>query len=245
MEEKFSQIKFDEKFIKKLLEKLKVGNTRSIHLNVIPGRSATRLDLCQLWKLDENLPQEFIGNLLSDEIFSFEISFDKLDIWKLDENEKKQLALLSKRLNTIVIENNDNFLEFGIKNFGFGFPILVKRDKHDPTKIIKAPLFIWNLDIDRSYHDKNTWKIRREEDSYIKINELLISHLSKDESIHLDKIPKEILEDGILDKTELLELCNNILTQLNAKADISELRIEICPDSKELELITKDRKSVV
>jgi hypothetical protein len=46
--EEFSQIKFDEKFIKKLLEKLKVGNTRSIHLNAIPGRSATRIDVSQL-----------------------------------------------------------------------------------------------------------------------------------------------------------------------------------------------------
>ena len=73
-----------------------------------------------------------------------------------------------------------HFLEFGIKNFGFGFPLLIKRDKTDPTKIIKAPLFIWNLDIERSYQNKNTWFIKRDEDYSIKLNELLISHLAKE-----------------------------------------------------------------
>jgi len=53
MEEQISQIKFDKNFIKKLLEKLKVGNTRSIHLNALPGRSATRLDLFQLSMTDK------------------------------------------------------------------------------------------------------------------------------------------------------------------------------------------------
>lgn len=195
MQELISQIKFDEGFIKKLLDKLKIGNTRSIHLNAIPGRSATRLDLFQLSDIEESLPKNFINILLNSESFSFEISYDKLDLGKLDDDEKKRLALISKKLNTIVIENNDNYLEFGIKNFGFGFPLLIKRDKTDPTKIIKSPLFIWNLDIERSYQNKNTWFIKRDEDYSIKLNELLISHLVKDEFIQLEKISKEILDD--------------------------------------------------
>jgi len=156
---------------------------------------------------------------------------------ELDEEEKKKLTLLSKRLNTLVIENNDNFLEFGIKNFGFGFPLLIKPDKNDPTKIIKAPLFIRNLDIERSYQNKNTRTIKKEEDAPIKINELLMSHLSKDESIQLEKISEKILEDGILDETELLELCNNILSQLDAKPEKLTIKIEKCPDKKTIESI--------
>ena len=35
-------------FLKALRDKLKGGNTRSIHLNVLPGRYATRLDLGNL-----------------------------------------------------------------------------------------------------------------------------------------------------------------------------------------------------
>lgn len=241
MEEITSQIKFDEGFIKKLLDKLKIGNTRSIHLNAIPGRSATRLDLFQLSDIEENLPKNFIDILLNNESFSFEISYDKLDLGKLEDAEKKRLALISKKLNNIVIENNDNYLEFGIKNFGFGYPLLIKRDKTDPTKIIKAPLFIWNLDIERSYQNKNTWFIKRDEDYSIKLNELLISHLAKDESIKLEKISKDILDDGILDKNELLDLCTNILSQLNAKEENIDIKIEKCPDAKQIEDIANSK----
>ena len=253
MAEQVSQIKFDKNFIKKLLEKLKVGNTRSIHLNALPGRSATRLDLFELSKIDtknkdlfseqnfkqeKNTPEKFIETILNNESFSFNISYDGVDLGELDEYEKKKLALLSKRLNTLVIENNDNFLEYGIKNFGLGFPLLIKRDRNDPTKIIKAPLFIWHLDIERSYQNKNTWTIKKDEDSPIKLNELLISHLSKDESIQLEKIPKEILEDGILDEKELLELCHNILSQLSTEPERLKIKVEKCPDKQTIESIS-------
>ncbi|MEI8060896.1 MAG: AAA domain-containing protein [Candidatus Berkelbacteria bacterium] len=239
--EKFSQIKFDKSFIKKLLDKLKVGNARSIHLNAVPGRSATRLDLHQLSEIDPEMPLDFIKTILNKESFSFSISFDKIDLGELEDSEKKKLVLISKRLNALVIEKEDNFLEFGLKNFGFGYPILIKRDQNDPTKIIKAPLFIWHLDIERSYQNKNNWTIKKDEDSPIKINEILISHLSKDESVKIEKISQEILEDGILDETELLEMSSNILSQLNSKVDNLSIRIDKCPDSKEIEAIANSK----
>lgn len=121
------------------------------------------------------------------------------------------------------------------------FLYLLKRDKIDPTKIIKAPLFIWNLDIERSYQNKNTWFIKRDEDYSIKLNELLISHLAKDESIQLEKISKDILDDGLLDETELLDLCKNILSQLNAKEEDIDIKIEKCPDAKQIEYIANSK----
>jgi very-short-patch-repair endonuclease len=240
-EQKVSQIKFDRNFIKRLLEKLKVGNTRSIHLNAIPGSYATRLDLSQLSHVDKKIPNDFIETILSNDSSSFVVSYDKIDLGDIDEEEKKKLALISKRLNTLVIENTDNFLEFGLKNFGFGYPILIKRDRNDPEKIIKAPLFIWHLDIERSYRNKNTWIIKKDEDSPIKINELLISHLVKDESVKIEKISKEILEDGVLDKDELLELTQNILSQLNTDTENLELKLEKCPDAKQIEAIANSK----
>lgn len=241
MEEKISEIKFDKKFIQALLDKLKVGNTRSIHLNALPGRSATRLDISRLDQAKDGLSSDFLETLLKSENFSFSISFDSVDLGEMTEDEKKSLALLSKRLNNLVIENNDCYLEFGIKNFGFGFPLLIKRDRNDPTKIIKAPLFIWNLDIERSYTDKNTWRIKKEEDFPIKINELLISHLSKDESIQLEKIPKEVLEDGILDNEELVSLIETFLQQLNVQDVQLDVRVEPCPTKKVIEDIANDK----
>ncbi len=240
-EQKVSQIKFDKNFIKRVLEKLKVGNARSIHLNAIPGRSATRLDLVQLSHVDKGMPRDFVETILKKDSFSFVISYDKIDLGNVDEEEKKKLVLLSKRLNTLVIENTDNFLEFGLKNFGFGYPLLIKRDRNDPEKIIKAPLFIWHLDIERSYQNKNTWTIKKDEDSPIKINELLVSHLAKDESVKIEQLPNDILEDGILDKDELLELTKNILGQLNSATEKMELKVEKCPDAKQIEAIANSK----
>lgn len=199
-----------------------------------------RLDLYQLSSIDKELPKTFINTILTRDSFSFTISFDKLNLNQLDEEAKKNLALISKRLNTLVIENTDNFLEFGLKNFGFGYPVLIKRDRNDPSKIIKAPLFIWHLDVERSYQNKNTWLILKDDDSPIKINEILISHLAKDEAVKIDKIPKDILEDGILDKEELLELTKNILRQLHNQNEDMNLKIERCPDAKLIDAISND-----
>lgn len=240
-EQNSSQIKFDKNFIKKLLDKLKVGNARSIHLNVLPGKSLTRLDLFALSNIDEDIPTQFIDSIINNEKFSFEISYDKVDLSSIDDEKKNKLALIYKRLNAIVVEDNDHNLEFGIKSFGFGYPILIKRDRNDPTKIIKAPLFIWNLDIFRSYQNKNTWTIKKEEDYPIKINELLVSHLIKDESIKIDQIPKEVLDDGFINGNELLALINNILTQLNSNTVGLDLKIEKCPDSKQIEAIVNSK----
>jgi superfamily I DNA and/or RNA helicase/very-short-patch-repair endonuclease len=237
----FSQIKFDKNFIKRLLDKLKIGNARSIHLNVLPGRSATRLDLFTLSNINDTIPSNFIENIINKESFSFEISYDNLDLSNLEEDKKRELVLISKRLNTIVVENIDHNLEFGIKSFGFGYPILVKRDRNDPTKIIKAPLFIWNLDIIRSYQNKNTWTIKKEEDFTIKINEILVSHLIKDEAIKIDNIPKEVLEDGFINGKELITLIQNILNQLNSDKIDLNLKIEKCPESKQIEAIANSK----
>ena len=58
-----SQIKFDETFIKKLLDKLKIWDNRSIHLNAIPWRSATRLDLFQLSEIEKEIPDKFVKTI--------------------------------------------------------------------------------------------------------------------------------------------------------------------------------------
>lgn len=240
-----SQIKFDKNFIKKLLEKLQVGNARSIHLNALPGRLLTRLDLFALTQIDDknsqekNTAEKFIDTLLSEDVFKFDISYNS----KLSTDngeDKNKLFLLSKRLDSLVIENNDNFLEIGVKNFGFGFPILIKRDSKDPTKIIKAPLFIWNLDIVKDVRGMNKWQIIKEKDSLIQLNELLASHLLKNEQLQLEKLPEEVLEYGILDKDELLELCERILSKLNASVDNLEVRIEKCLDKKTIDSIAND-----
>ena len=118
---------FDLEFLKILKQKLKTGNLRSIHLNALPGRLATRLDLASLNDPSKDLAVSFIQTLLSKPKFKFDISFQDIDPNNFDKNQRQKLGLISKRLNSIVYENTDNYLEHGIKTFGFGYPIFDKK----------------------------------------------------------------------------------------------------------------------
>lgn len=223
-------------FLKALREKLKGGNIRSIHLNALPGRYAARLDIGNLNYIKPDLGQKFIDLLLSDHNFEFKISFDGIDLNTLNQEDQKKLGLLSKRLNSLFIENEDNFKEHGIKTFGFGYPLLIKPTKQDPNKVLKAPVLIWPLEIIKSTNKVNTWSILRnkvlnekgklidEEVHSVGINEVLISHIKTDENISIPQINEELLEDAVIDKNELIEICFNLLKSFNAqiKDDLKE-----------------------
>ncbi|MDQ3019295.1 MAG: AAA domain-containing protein [Bacteroidota bacterium] len=217
----------NQAFLKILRDKLKVGNSRSIHLNVLPSTFASRLDFADLNYVKPDLAQDFLDELLSKDRFKFDISYNRNNGKDFTEEEQKRLALLSKRLNSISIENEDNYKEHGIKTFGFGYPIIAKPSRQDPSKIIKAPLFIWSLDLIRSTKKVNTWSILRnkicnergqikdEEIHSVEFNEVLISFLKSDEEILVPKINQELLEDAIFDKDELILETFNFFKALN------------------------------
>ncbi len=220
-------------FLKALRDKLKGGNTRSIHLNVLPGRFATRLDLANLNYIRPDFAEKFLDLLLTNSCFDFKISFDGIDLNSIQTDEQKRLGLLSKRLNSLNIENEDNYKEHGIKTFGFGFPILIKPSRQDPKKIIKAPLFIWQLEINKATNKVNTWSILRnkvknengkivdEELHSVGLNEVLLSFLKTDENIVVPQINEELLEDAVIDQKELIEECYKVLKALNTNATIN------------------------
>jgi superfamily I DNA and/or RNA helicase/very-short-patch-repair endonuclease len=239
-------INFDQKFIKTLRQKLTVGNARSVHLNSLPGRYATRLDLSNLSSVKENLPDDFIKTLLSKPNFNFEISLSHLDTSKLNEDDRIKVNLLAKRLNSLYYENNDNFLEFGIQTFGFGFPLLIRRDKQTNASIIAAPLLIWNLDIQKSSTTANKWNIKRGDDYPISINEVLISHIQKDENISINGLDAGYLEDALIDYDELNTITNEIFSQLGIKTDHLFSKVEKCvKDKSELKNLTQEKPWVL
>lgn len=217
----------DINFIQALRDKLKGGNTKSIHLNALPGRYATRLDLSNLNIIKPEFANEFLKLLFTKTCFEFNISFDSINLSKTSPEEQKRLSVLSKRLNSLNYENDDNYKEHGIKTFSFGYPLLVKPSKQDPRKIIKAPIFIWQLEIVKATNKVNTWTILRnkvrnsngkivdEEIHSVGLNEVLLSYLKTDESILIPQINEELLEDAIIDKTELIEECYKIIKALN------------------------------
>lgn len=74
-------------FIRQLEQNLKIGNLRGIHLNALPGRYATRLDLFDLSELNSELPQLFLDGLLSQSNFRFTISFDRVRVSDMEEEK--------------------------------------------------------------------------------------------------------------------------------------------------------------
>ncbi len=245
----------DKKFISYLSNKLKTGNLKSIHLNALPGRLATRLDLSKLDIIsgidgdkqlfegnEEKISEDFLfNNLFTKAKFQYKINFDNVPFKGLDENAKKKFDLLSRKLNSIVNQEEDSYLEHGIKTFSFGYPLLIKRSKKEPNKIIKSPVLIWSLDIKRSDSKHNEWLIDQIEESPIYINEVLISHIANDENINIGDLPNDFLEDNLIDEREILEIVNEILAKFGTNAQIPRAIIESCSDKDTIEEKTSDK----
>ena len=205
-----------EKLLIELQNRLKVGSRRGVHLNAIPARSRYKFDLTRLSHIDENLPQNFINALLSELPLKFKISWkDNVpDLNSLFEEDQAQLVRITKSFENLINQTDAIESEKGINTFGFGFPILVRRDQSD-NKLTVAPILIWSLRIKRT-KDFNTWEILRNEEDPIYINEVLINHLQNDSKIEINQVSSEHLDDGLIDRNELLDICVEIIDSINS-----------------------------
>ncbi|PSJ76764.1 hypothetical protein C7N43_12080 [Sphingobacteriales bacterium UPWRP_1] len=224
-----------QNFLQLLRQKLSTGNRRSIHLSVLPGNLLNRVDVALLDLLQEKMALKLIDALLSKSKFAVTIQYDRPEsLHRLPPDEQKNLLNLQKRLNALCYENNDNFLEHGIKPFGIGYPILIKRDRRDPSKLIKAPVLIWNLDIEKSATHAFKWTIKRDEDFAVYFNQVLLSHIETDEGISLQNIADAFNPDEPLTNQGIVDLCNQLLGQLNAGEEYPQATIAVCPGADTL-----------
>jgi superfamily I DNA and/or RNA helicase/transcription elongation GreA/GreB family factor/very-short-patch-repair endonuclease len=209
-------MEISEKLLIELQNRLKVGSRRGVHLNAIPARSRYKFDLTRLSHIDENLPANFINALLTELPLKFKISWkDNVpDLNSLFEDDQTQLVKITKSFENLINQTDTIESEKGINTFGFGFPILVRRDQSD-NKLTVAPILIWSLRIRRT-KEFNTWEILRTEDDPIYINEVLINHLQNDSKIEINQISTDLLDDGLIDRSELLDICVNIVESINS-----------------------------
>lgn len=207
-----------EKLLSELQKRLKIGNRRGVHLNAIPANSRYKFDLTRLSHIDKELPNNFIKSLLTELPLKFRISWkDNVpDLNSLFEEDQAQLVKITKAFENLINQTDAIESEKGINTFGFGFPILARRDRAD-NKLTVAPILIWSLRIRRT-KEFNTWEILRNEDDPIYINEVLINHLQSDSEIEIEQIPSEMLDDGLINKAELIEICTNLIKAINTKS---------------------------
>jgi len=231
------------RLLTELQNRLKVGNRRGVHLNGIPARSRYKFDLNRLSHIGKDLPQDFITALLTEQPLRFKISWkDNVpDLNSLFEEDQEQLVRITKSLENLINQTEAIESEKGINTFGFGFPLLVRRDQAD-NKLTVAPILIWSLRIRRT-KEFNTWVIHRNDDDPIYFNEVLINHLQSDSNITIDQVTSEMLDDGLIDREGLLDICVNLIETINSNTseDIRETfslkldNIKSIPDKKHYE----------
>ncbi|MBX2932014.1 MAG: GreA/GreB family elongation factor [Chitinophagaceae bacterium] len=204
-----------EKLLTELQRRLKIGNRRGVHLNAIPANSRYKFDLNRLSHIDKNLPDNFVKALLSELPLKFRISWkDNVpDLNSLFEEDQSQLVRITKAFENLINQTEAIESEKGINTFGFGFPILARRDRAD-NKLTVAPILIWSLRIKRT-KEFNTWEILRNEEDPIYINEVLINHLQSDANVEIEQIPSDMLDDGLINKNELIEICSKLIRTVN------------------------------
>ena len=213
-----------KQFLEILAEKLKgINNLRSIYLNCLPEKSATKLDIFDCNDLEvveqKNWAESFLKNLLTKENFKCEISLNSeyqknnANFTEQEQKNRNKFMSLKKRLSYLLSNQEDNFKEYGTRVFGFGYPCIVIEQERGEK--IKAPLIIWNLNLENCKSKKDTWIIKREEDNSIFFNAALISYVENEKKIKLDNLPEEILEDKLVDKEELKEIVKSTCLKLN------------------------------
>ena len=77
----------------------------------------------------------------------------------LFEDDQIQLVKITKSFENLINQTDAIESEKGINTFGFGFPLLVRRDQSD-KKLTVAPILIWSLKIKRT-KEFNTWVIHK------------------------------------------------------------------------------------
>lgn len=198
-------------FLTILKKKLSYGSTRSVLLNCIPGRLISRLALNDFEIAQPGTAQAFLNQLLTEKAFIFTLTNSFHTITEtMSETEKEELVKangektkLEKRLASLQYDHDDFEKEYGVQTFGFGFPLLVRRNPNDLTKMIVAPLFIWPLQIKKSFTRNREWQIIRDPEQPIRVNEALRAYLKTEQHLELPLPADEVLDDGLLNTEEL------------------------------------------
>lgn len=214
--------------IQYLLQKLKTWDARSININAIPWKLATRFDIADLIELDSDSVNIFINKLLTQPTFKF-----RIDLWNVDfesndvdsdsklfnDNKntisKKNRAILLKRLNTIIASEEDEFQEHWVRSFWFWYPLLVKKISKDiwDDKLIVSPVFIRKLTIERLRSSKYTYQLSRDDEMFFGLNEVLLWNLETNDKITINQITEDIIDTWVLSKSNLIENLNSLLSK--------------------------------
>jgi Protein of unknown function (DUF4011) len=185
-------MKLTRSYLSSLQQRLTVESRRGVHLNAIPGRSRLKLDASALVSFSPFMPFPVIIDTGS------HIAFQELD----------------RKLSLLHFEVEDILSEKGIHTFGFGYPLLLRRDNKD--KIVVAPLLIWPLQLARSAK-AGQWLLSKNEEDGVLVNEVLVRHLERECGVVLDGL-YDWMDEGKLERPDQL---GEMMSYLSEKLSLS------------------------
>ncbi|HPE40484.1 MAG TPA: AAA domain-containing protein [Bacteroidales bacterium] len=213
-------------FISILKKKLSTGTRRSIYLRAAPAGRSTRLELNDLKMVSTTAHYDFINDLLTKKNFKVDLKLPNLDDCG-DPDLRKVYVNIIRKLKNMTKQNKDYFLEHGIEPFGFGYPLIMKRDYRDPEKHIIAPLVIWNMSLEEDRQSRNRWIMKREEEDSIYFNRVLLAHLENDADMVLPEIPENYLSDYLLSSDELSETVHSFMSKFQKDIALDEIEASL------------------
>jgi len=227
-------------FHQQLLQKLQLSNRNSIHLNALPNNSLRRIDIWELSKLEDNFHYKFIQEIIEKEEckFNVEVKLDTLD--KRSENFEI-LSALKKKLDNIYFDDQELFKDKGYHSFGLGFPMLIKREKNNPEKLIKAPIFIFKLNIQKSSIKHNTFVISKTDDAEVELNPLLLNYLKSNEQLNLHFLQEQIENAETFDYALFQHILKQFCDSLSIPFDSSILHVAQAPEKNVLQSIDNSK----
>jgi len=211
--------------LKNLENKLKQANIRSPYLTAYIGRSRNRIDLKDLDVVapkGHSISQQLIDALCNTEkhgIFELDLSTASLQLSNTTAEERFQIDVLFKRLQSCYFDSIEDLAEHGTRSFGIGYPLLALKSKQDKTRTILAPLLIWQLEIKPNPSNHSIFTLSRKADAPIVFNPQLINFLNIDRGVVVPSIEEEFMEDDVISLEEL----NTIISQMHTIMPIEKI----------------------
>ncbi len=229
--------------IGKLIQKLKSGDLRSIHLDALPGRYA-RLDVTELDIIDPEMSQDFLKKISGGQNFIFSVKIDASKYSLRQIEERKSIQRIIKKLNTLYYQEQDEFAEYGTLSFGWGFPLLLIKDPGNPAKTLKAPLLIWKLDIDKNTSNSNSWTIRRTDDHDVYFNEVLQTHFEQYLGEKWED-PFSILQTDSINLEAIQKICDFVSEKLNIDKVTINHQLTACGSKDQVEAAAEKQAQII
>ena len=208
-----------KEFLESLKYKLSVANSRSIYLNCIPGRYKGRLELSEIEEILPSVTKELLVDLTTKPIVSFELKLPVVDKVEqvttdtLNKEKRSPKKMIKAKLDYLIQEEREYKDNFGLNTLHFGYPVVAYKKQQD-GKFVYAPLLLWELEITKNFSKKDTYILKRTSESGIRINDMFTILVEEDAKILINKIDESLLDDGLLDQSEIQGIVEKIQKQV-------------------------------